>query len=81
MEINSRMRNFYNKEPGDIRPKTMLMTPISYHLNHSTEKFDPYQNSQRVSEISNRRMMNIGSVVAQANMFGTAGQQAIPNNN
>ncbi len=71
METNSRMRKFYNKEAEDIRPKTMLMTPISYHLNHSSEKFDPYVNSQRVSEISSRRMMNIGNVVAQANMFAS----------
>ena len=71
MENSSNLRQYYNKSPNDIKPKTSLMTPISYHLNHSVEKFDPKQNSQRVTELSSRRM-NLGNV--HANIFG--GQQA-----
>ena len=47
----SRDRQFLHRDPESISPKTNLLTPISYHLNHSREKLAPQESMQKVQNV------------------------------
>ena len=55
----SRDRQFLHRDPDSISPKISLLTPISYHLNHSREKLAPLESMQKVQNVYQHNHRNV----------------------